>query len=182
MAVEADYMRYSLLRDLGRGATFPVTGDVPGGLQDGDRFYHTTYNLACYYSAGIWLTTFEYEQNLTPYARQLQPYAGGATTLLFAPSRTDLDALVTRVKVYLDVATTNNGANYWSFAVKYAGTSVFVFDTSGDAPGAVLTKETATTTAVTLPNIISTLDVTGKTGAPGSVVINGTIWYRLIVG
>lgn len=179
--IPADIMRYTVVRDLGRGTTLPVTADVPGGLQTGDRFYHSGASLRVVYVSPNWLTIFEYSQDLTPYGRTAQPYSGAATTLLIGPTRTDLGAFVTRVKVYADVATTNNASNYWSLAVKYAGTSVYTFNTSADSAGAQINEEDAPNVAVASPGAFSTLDITGKTGAPGSIVANCAIWFRLIL-
>lgn len=153
----------------------------PTGWPTNVPFYRTDLGWWIFYDGTRWLTVHEYEQALTPYFRNTQPYSGGATSLLLAPTRVDYGALATRVKVYLDVAATNNGANYWSFAVKYGTTSVYTFDTSANSAGVAILKENAPNSVVTSPGAISTFDVTGKTGAPGSVVVNCTIWYRLII-
>jgi hypothetical protein len=153
----------------------------PTGWPNNVPFFRTDLGWWIYYTGSVWVTAHEYEQNLTPYGRNAQPYAGGATSLLLAPARTDYDAFVTRVKVYLDIVGTNNGANYWSFTVRYASTSVYSFDTSADAAGVGLNKENAPNTGVSAGPALSTLDITGKTGAPSAVVVNCTIWYQLIV-
>ncbi len=124
----------------------------------------------------------QFEQNLTWFPSTTLPYTGSVanTTLIFASSRTDYGALVERVTAYASVAATNNGSNYWSMDIRYAGTAAYTFNTSAGAAGADLTFENAPATVVASPIYISQLRMTAKTGSPGALTVGGTIWYRLI--
>lgn len=174
------FLSYDGTRDLGRGTAFPASADLPGGLQTSDRFYRTDFAWMCYYDGARWLTLHEYAQPLTNYSRTTIPFTGTTGVLQLSPVRTDgAQLIVTRVAAYLDVLTTNNGSNYWSLAFKTnAGTTINAFDTSANAAGAAILKEAAVNVNYTDPAFI-TLEVTGKTGAPGSLVASGTIWYRI---
>jgi hypothetical protein len=152
----------------------------PTGWPNNVPFFRTDLGWWIYYTGSVWVTAHEYEQNLTPYFRQTQPHAGGAAVLLVAPCRTDRDAYVTRTKVLLDVLTTNNATNYWTLTLKYAGTTVYTFNTSADAPNTNLNKENTPAAGVTA-GAFSWFETTSKTGTPGTIVVNATIFYRLII-
>lgn len=160
----------------GVGTSFPTSPSTD------DRFFRTDLGWLCYYDGTRWLTVHEYEADLTPYGRSAQPYAGAATTLLLVPARTDRSYYITRAKAYLDVNATNNGANYWSLRLKTnGGTAIWDFNTSADAAGAALNKESSVINTVYAGVANFAMDVSGKTGAPGSLVINASFWYRLVV-
>jgi hypothetical protein len=174
------FLSYDATRDLGRGTSFPVTADLPGGLQTDDRFYRTDLGWACYYDGARWLTLHEYAQPLVDYRRTTIPFTGASGVLQLGPVRTDgAQLIVTRVAAYLDVVAPNSGANFWSLAFKTnAGTTINAFDTSANAAGVGISKESAVNVNYVDPAFI-TLEVTGKTGAPGSLVAHGVIWYRI---
>src|SRR5687767_8419346 len=107
-------------RDLGRGTAYPATGAVPGGLQDGDRFFRTDMLFGAVYQAvgPRWLTRHEYSADFTP-----NPLAGAPTTaapndLLIAPMRTDYSIYITKVKAIVRVATTNDASNYYTLLLR----------------------------------------------------------------
>jgi hypothetical protein len=158
----------------GAGTAFPT------GIAAGFMFFRTDLGFLCYYDGTRWLTVHEYSATLVPYGRSAQPYSGGAGTLLIYPVRTDYVAYYTRAKAYLDVLTTNNGTNFWSFTLTVGATAAWAFNTSADAAGTALNKED-TTGGVTAGTTFAKLDVSSKTGAPGTLAINVTYWYRLIV-
>lgn len=174
------FLSYDAARDLGRGTTFPASGDLPGGLMTDDRFFRTDLGWACYYDGARWLTLHEYAQPLTDYRRATIPFSGASGVLQLGPVRTDgTNLAITRVAAYLDVLTTNNGSNYWTLAFKTsAGTTIQGFNTSTDSAGAAILKEYAINVPYADPTYI-TLEVTGKTGTPGSLVAHGVVWYRI---
>jgi hypothetical protein len=174
------FLSYDGTRLLGRGTAFPATGDIPGGLQANDRFFRTDLGWLCYYDGARWLTVHEYAQPLTDYRRATIPFTGASGVLQIGPVRTDgTNLAITRVAAYLDVLTTNNGANFWTLAFKTsAGTTIQGFSTAADGPGAAILKEFAINVPYADPTYV-TLEVTLRTGAPGSLVAHGVVWYRI---
>lgn len=160
---------------------FGVGTSFPTSPVTGQRFFRSDLGWLCYYDGTRWLTVHEYEADLTWYQRVTLPYTGVANaTLLFGPMRTDHNYYYTRGKVYMEVATTNNGSNYWTCALVLNATTVWTFDTSADAANTGLNKEDSTA-AVATSGFGAQFKASGKTGAPGALTVHCTFWYRLIV-
>lgn len=179
--MQADDMR--LRQTETKEVPLPGSGTAfPSSPAAGWRFFRTDLGFLCYFDGARWLTVQEYPTVIPPYGRTAQPYAGAAGVLLLAPMRTDRGLVVTRAKAYLDVVAPNTGANFWSLALKESagGSSIWTFTTAADAPGVGLNKEFFTPTVVVAANYY-TFEVTGKTGAPGTIVLSGGFWYRLII-
>lgn len=164
-----------------RPAGFNIGTSFPANPATNDRFFRSDLNWLCVYDGTRWLTVHEYQADLTWYQRITFPFTGVAgSTLLIVPLRTDRNIYYTRAKAYLEVATTNNGTNFWSLSLIIAATTAWTFSTSADAANTGLNKEDSTAAAITTGNFAQ-FQASGKTGAPGSLVVNCTFWYRLIV-
>jgi hypothetical protein len=172
------FPRWDITRDLGRGTANPTSG--PGGaLAAGDRFFRSDLGFAIYYDGAHWLTR-EYESDLTPYLAGATARLTVTTgTVLIQPIRTDFSLDVTRIKLYCDVATTNNGTNYWTINIGTDTTAIWAPTTAADAAGAGINKETAPSTIYT-GNFFK-VGVTKTAGAPGGITLNVSIWYRLVI-
>lgn len=173
------FLSYAGSLDLVRGTAFPTTGHDGAAVQAGARFFRTDLGFACYYDGTRWLTAEEFQCDLPPYSRNALPFAGaGATTVLLAPQRTDYATYYERAKAYLDVLTTNDGANYWAFSLLLGASTVWTANTSGDAAGAINKEHSTPGAAITAQ--LAQVKVT-KTGAPSNVFIAVSYWYRLII-
>lgn len=160
--------------------SIPFATSHPAGVPTGYTQYRTDLGLVEYYDGTRWLTTHEYVQDMPIYGRHGFPYGGGATTLMLSPLRTDRQIYYTRGKTYIDVVAPNTGAAFWSFTASIGATAVWSYDTSGDAPGVNINKEDATAAITAGPPTYARLDVS-KTGAPGTVVVAFSFWYRLVI-
>ncbi len=165
-----------------RPAGFNIGTSFPTGPATNDRFFRTDLGWLCYYDGARWLTVHEYEAVLHWYQGITLPYAAGAAnaTLLLLPLRTDRNYYYTRGKVYMEVATTNNGSNYWTMALVINATTVWSFNTSADSAGTGLNKEDSTASVATTGNFAQ-FKTSAKTGTPGAITAHATFWYRLIV-
>lgn len=180
--IDADLMRYSLLRDLGRGPAFPTSGQVPGGLQDGDRFYRTDLDWACVYDGTRWLTQQEF-------AHPLPEGSGAGAFATRSTLRLDYVPYFTRVSLKAFVAATNNGSNYWNIVIQTTdrqittGTTIRAQNTSADGAGAWLGYDLAPTTNIPGAgnNEWLRLNCAIAAGAPGTLTCNAIAFYRLIV-
>lgn len=158
----------------GAGAAFPT------GIAAGFRWFRTDLGLDFAYDGTYWLSQ-ELEANCTHYTATTVPFTGAAGVLLISPARTDYDYYITYAKIYCDVVATNNGANYWTMALKQNGggsATVWSFNTSADSAGAGINKSNAPATLYSGTQYFY-YEVTSKTGAPGALRFNGTFWYRL---
>lgn len=164
-----------------RPAGFNIGTSFPSSPATNDRFFRTDLGWLCYYDGTRWLTVHEYQADLTWYQRITLPYTGATpATLLLTPLRTDRNYYYTRGKIYMEVATTNNGTNYWTCALVLNLTTVWTLNTSADAANTGLNKEDSTAAVVTTGGF-ARFDVTAKTGAPGAVTVHCAFWYRPIV-
>lgn len=160
-------------RPMMTGAAFPSSPAT------GLLFFRTDLGFLAYYDGAHWLSAHEYEADLTPYvAGSTVRLAATNNTVLIQPRRTDYSAGLTRIKLYADVLTTNNGTNYWSFAIGTDTTTAWSPDTSADAANTGLNKETAPGTVIT--GNFWKAGVT-KVGAPGTLAFNVSVFYRLVL-
>lgn len=90
---------------------------------------------------------------------------------------------VERVSVITRVSTTNTGANYWSIQVQGIDTAVtaasvvYSFDTSADSVNVYVAREGVSDTTPT-NNSWFRINAS-KTGAPGTLRVAVTLYYRL---
>lgn len=177
-------------RDLGRGAAFPLTATLPGGLAAGDRFFRTDLGFLCYYDGTRWLTVHE---------DSLALFSGGTLNTLLDFSATDSFAFVmrlrtdyapyfTRCAITTRVLTTNNGANNWLIGIDAyntsfsAGTTIYSFST-GTTPdtAATYTDHEGAASVPTPAHRTHLVLSVQKSGSPGVLRVFPTIFYRLVI-
>lgn len=159
---------------MGTGTAFPT------GITSGYRFFRTDLGLECYYDGTRWLTEEIFECNLTPYARNPMPIAAGTgVVVLLSPQRTDYATYYVRGKAYMDIVAPNNATSYWGFTLFIGATTVWSADTHLDAAGAALNKEDATPQVCT--SAAYAYATVSKVLTPGTLILNLTYWYRLII-
>jgi hypothetical protein len=176
------FLSFDGTRQIGRGTAFPASADLPGGLQDGDRFYRSDLGWPCYYDLANtrWLTAFEMSADFTPNPLAAAPTTAAPNDLLLAPMRQDYNILITRMAAVAFVSTTNNGSNYYELQLRTSsGLAITTWNTSAGAANTFLTQTAAVGGAYAVPYFIYRTNA--KTGAPGSVFISGTFWHRMIV-
>lgn len=174
------FLSFDGTRDLGRGTAFPLSADLPGGLQSGDRFFRTDLGFACFYDGTRWLTVHEYCAPLVPGVGSPAFYTTANTGDRRALLHSAYAPFFTRGSVELLTGPTNNGANYFTFAFSAGGTTIWSFTTAADAANAVVTK---TTTTFTQPASATKVQlVLTVTGAPGATYPNEpVVFYRLVI-
>lgn len=129
------------------------------------------------------LTAFEYAMVLTAFVSY--GTASPQTTNL-QNVRFDDAPYVTRVTFHSRVSTTNNGSNFWSFAIQGINGAVTLSDTiattdtSASAAGAIVRVDGPPSTAVPTNRDWFRVQLS-KTGAPGAVELAAQMNYRLIV-
>jgi hypothetical protein len=157
----------------GKGVAFP------GSPSNNDLYYREDLDLLCFYhsSAAVWLTVNEYSADLQPFSA-IPPFVN-TTVAYLHPVRLDFNYYITRWQARVVVNTTNNGSNYWTVALTRDGTTVASASTASDAAGAVLMKGGFVSAVHGASNYFS-MDAL-KTGAPGTINLNGSFWYRLVV-
>lgn len=163
----------------GAGASFPT------GISAGFRFFRTDLGFDCYYDGTRWLTIHEYHVPITMFGDQTAAANGNFT----GPElRSDYAPYITRIVTGYHVATTNNGANFWTillraYNVAYsAATGIDQFDTSGVAANTWLQDDTATFSGTGTPANRARFDLSVTVfGAPGVITVNQVVSYRLII-
>lgn len=148
--------------------SFPLTNDL---------YYREDLDILAFYDGFRWLTVNEYSSDFQPWTG-LQPYAANASAYLYA-TRQDYDYYVTRWQARVVVNTTNNGSNYWTIALTRDGTTIASANTSTGSPGTVYLLS-GVVGSVQDPISYFAWDVT-KTGAPGTLNMNGSFSYRLVI-
>lgn len=155
----------------------------PGSPATNDRFFRTDLGFLCYYDGTRWLTAHEYSYQ-APYNTGS---ATGTITNTFARIRNDYATWFTRVAFNTQVATTNDGSNYWTFQIiSYnttfaANTVIFSVSTNADTVN-VWTNHDATPSTQNPANYGGlVVNVSAKTGTPGAFAVMANIYYRLIV-
>lgn len=88
------FLSFDGTRDLGRGTAFPLTADLPGGLQTNDRFFRTD-ELATYaYNGTAWVLTNGSGIRARMYRTTDQTIANATLTqITFSTARWDTDGL-----------------------------------------------------------------------------------------
>lgn len=172
-------------RDLGRGTAFP-SSDIPGGLQADDRFFRTDLYLDCVYDGARWLT-----RDVYPSGGMLQStITTSGTQALLRANRTDYAPYIVRLVVVARINTTNDGSNNWTMAARglsaNLGTAIVIHSatTAAYTAGTFTALEVASAglSGTATPSQYQWYDLAlTKNGAPGSIDVAATLYYRLIV-
>ncbi|HEX6293379.1 MAG TPA: hypothetical protein VFZ66_29630 [Herpetosiphonaceae bacterium] len=156
------------------GTAFPSS--PPTGL----RFYRSDLGWWCFYDGARWLTCHELS------AQRGVTGLTVATSVPISDIRQDYAPYVARCTTGYVVATTNNGSNYWTITIRgvnaayNAASSVHQFNTS--AASLTWAQNDAAPSVSAAPSNRARIDVDlAVTGAPGSLSIYVTVYYRLIV-
>lgn len=156
----------------------------PASYPSNTPFFRSDLGWWCYYDGTRWLTAHEYQM-----AAGITTYAATNNTGLDHTFRGDFSPFITRVAVVTSVATTNNGTNFWTISIqgvnlaKSAATDIYVYTTAAHSVG-VLTQVdvgAGTLTNQVLANRQYWRTAAGTTGAPGTITLHSSIFYRLIV-
>ena len=157
------------------GTAFPSS--VPADF----RFYRTDLNWWCDYDGTRWLTSHE---------ASIQRAVTGitvSTSVPLADIRQDYAPAVTRCTIGYLVATTNNATNFWTVTLRgintaySAASNVHQFNSSAASAGVWAQSDAAPSVSAT-PSNRARFDVdVATTGAPGSLSLYVSVYYRLIV-
>ena len=175
-ALERDLSDVRTREKLGASGTAFPTGPATNAL-----FYRTDLDWWCFYDGTRWLTVHEY---VHPLGATVSTAAATNTDFVI---RTDYAPYVTRVSVVSFVATTNNGANYWTVTIsgldggKTSATTVLAFNTSADLVNNYISHEAAPSTANPTNRTYWRMGLAITLGAPGVLTVGVALYYRLIV-
>lgn len=156
----------------------------PGSPTADDLFYRTDRNLIYFYDGTRWLTINEYDMGIGGINTAGALAATG--TVSRYPVRQDYGIFLVRWAVVTFVATTNTGSAFWTPALERrtaanASTTIASFST-GTGPDTVdnWVNHDQTINAV-LDSSARQLQVfSTKTSTPGTLIVVGTVVYRLI--
>lgn len=166
------------------GAVAWNSGTSNPAAATGDRYWRTDLGLEIYYDGTRWLTTQLFTLPMTVYDNVTSQPLGTSGAVLGRPSlhHNDFQPYLVNLYGYTYVNTTNNGTNYWTFALSGAVTSTAYgnFTTAAQAAAAHTGHKTALSVAAGATERGLILIAT-KTGAPGTVFWGVTVTYRLIV-
>jgi hypothetical protein len=158
----------------GTGVAFPTSPATD------DTFYRTDLDLLCFYNGSSWLTVQEY---MLPLAGEtLTPISTSGAVIGRVAMRTDYNVVYTRLATTYNVQTTNNGSNFWTFAINTFDGAVVALSapTTAAATAGTWTHVESTPAATVYSPMMVYASVT-KTGAPGSIYAHVTVFYRLKV-
>lgn len=151
-------------------------------------FFRTDLGWLCYWDGTRWLTVHEYSTSLG-FNIGTNGVGATATTNFYSQARPrqEYAPYVTRVAAASFVATTNDGANYWSWDV--AGSSsgwgtnntILAWNTSADTVNVWSAHDAAPSTPNPANYFWFSLRLVTKTLNPGQTFANATIFYHLIV-
>lgn len=183
------FARMDYARDLGRGTTFPLTADLPGGLQVDDRFFRTDLDFLCVYDGTRWLTAHEYALTLglADTNSMAASYAATTAGARYGQVGRDFAPYFTRIDVNLFLgAGTSNTLNYWNVGfVMSNGNSLWAFDTKTDTAGAnTIHSGVIANFTNNPPGVITSLqmDVVIGAGAPPALFPRApVVAYRKVV-
>lgn len=160
----------------------------PGSPVTGAVFFRTDLGWLCFYDGTRWLTSQEYYVNLGFYIGPGATAAFSATgTYSLARMRDDYAPWFTRVANSTYISAPNNGSNHWTMTIYSntanfaSATGIYTFNTSGDTGGIWTRHEATPSTQAPATYGAIELNVTGKTGSPGTGVWMGNVYFRLIV-
>jgi hypothetical protein len=169
-------------RDLGRGTAFPLTADVPGGLQTADRFFRSDLLLACVYDGARWLTQADYGVTVCELINFGTASPQSSTLRIF---RADYAPAVSHVALHTRVSATNDALNYWTVSLQTlnaalaAADTIYSFTTPADGTSYVRRDAGPTLSLPTNRHAVRVL--ISKTGAPGAIEVAAEMNYRLII-
>jgi hypothetical protein len=159
----------------GAGTAFPSS--PPTSM----RFFRTDLGYDCYYDGTRWLTISEYSLVITA-----QVSSAVAFDAAFVVPRDDgYRAYWTYAAVQTFISPTNTIANYWTIELQSVDnaiastTTIASFNTSALAAGGNYTA-LGITTALPTNRPLTRAHVT-KTGAPSSIALTMTAYYRLVI-
>lgn len=116
----AFFPSYDSTRDLGRGTSFPLTAQVPGGLQEKDRFFRTDYMWPMIYDGTRWLTAEDFELRFG-YTKAISATVEDYDRLQAMPST--FRPYITQWDVRFNIGATNSSSNYWQVFLRADGTT-----------------------------------------------------------
>lgn len=166
------------------GSSFPASPST------GTTYFRTDIGQLCYYDGTRWLTVNEYEwTTLGVTGGGVFSFTADATYALLTSIRRDYQPYFSRVAVVAQVATTNNGSNYWTItanshnSIYGGGTILKTFNTSAAAVNTWVRYEYAAGSLDnTVPSDYGTLGYgITKSGSPGTLFLTGSVYYRLII-
>lgn len=180
------FLSHDRVRFLGRIPDFSTTANAPGGLQTDDWCIRTDLDLPCFYDGARWLS---YEIFSSSGMLTLATTTSGTQALLRV-NRTDYALYITRVVVLARVNTTNNGSNFWTMATRGLDAALATNSVIYSSTTAAYTAGTFTALEVAAgaggftatPTQYQWFDLAlTKTGAPGSIDVASTVYYRQII-
>lgn len=148
----------------------------------GDRVFRTDRSLEYVYDGTRWLTTTLYIGTLS-YQRILNPVASPKASAVGYADGPTWNTLYSEYIVTFfmqsNVATTNNGTNYWTVRLGIPGATLGTLDTSADVNIDIWFQHLVAINAVAAAHNVKALTVQ-TTGTPGSLYVSAMYTYRLI--
>lgn len=164
---------------IANGTAFPASPTT------NQRFFRTDLGLDCYYDGTRWLTVNEYELPLVVGdALMLRTTNGNPVSGSVNPSQAGVWVVRWYTRTYVE--TTNSGTDYWTLQLKSRNSAVAStnvgssVNTSAIAVGTFASQSVTVGAALAAGALDLTVTVT-KTNAPGGILINPVVVYRLIV-
>lgn len=157
------------------GGAFPTTN-----LYSGRPFYRSDLGIWCYY-AGDWLTMERDYVEIT---------ATGISANNTSSQRRISDtyaAWIDEIALTTNVATTNDGSNYWTVAVVSANatfgstTTVHTIDTSGDSASTATAHDSTSPDTQNPANYGAIYWTLTKTSSPGNINVHLGVYVRYII-
>lgn len=156
----------------------------PTGWPTNVPFYRTDLGWWIFYDGTRWLTTQEFTAQIV-----LSTAAVSATASAVVPAelRSAYAPYITRCVHTYRVATTNDGANFWTIDVRganaaYSAATIIHTVTTAAAAASTYTQSDAAPSATALPTNRARLDtLVTKSGAPGNITLWTTVFYRLVI-
>ena len=182
-------MRRGLDQTQVRERGLPFATSHPSGVPTGYPQFRTDLGLIEYYDGTRWLSAHEYTAALNDYVFGVAAgaaYAGAAPQSFGrALTRTDYTIYITRFVLYATTSVLQTGVNNWriSFQSNFAATTNAQYNTNGQAAGALTLTEIAvgsiTQNGAGSSETRVLVDV--KNGAPGTIVIEAAMYYKLVI-
>jgi hypothetical protein len=153
----------------------------PSSPATGMRFWRSDLGYLCYYDGTRWLTVHEYSITITDQISNTVAF----DTAFVVPRDDGYRAYWTYAAVQTFISPTNNATNYWTIELQSVDnsiastTTIASFNTSALAAGGNYTA-LGITTALPTNRPLTRAHVT-KTGAPSSLALTMTAYYRLVI-
>lgn len=157
-----------------QGTSFPASPAT------GTRFFRTDLGMECYYDGTRWLTSQIFTVG---YSDVLSKSTNGAVGRYNADP--DYQVYLVKLSVTAYVNTTNTGSAYWNLEFAWTNsangfTTIQTNNTSANTPNTWQRYD------MTLNQVLDAtarkMDLTAtKTGSPGNLLLNSTLYYRLVV-